>query len=165
MNNTDNIIKQLAHHIECVTHIDHYSHSLLQKMKEGAILSFTRPNSTTSISLCVEKKSNTIILVPVLSENMESREGEIIFTFPSYYNEKKMTNVEYFFQKEVTYSINDDGGARMVLIWIQRSFLYRYTQRSNSRLSLLKEKKSPSIINKIRYWGWFLLLKMKRRPS
>ena len=153
----------LAHHLQCVSRIDHYSNFLLQHIKEGSAYSLTTANSSTFISLCVQKRSRDVTLTHCNERTSIDNDKELICIFPSYYKERIITDYESFFKNEVKIQKYDDEKSRILLIWIQQSFQYRYGQKNRKRVSVLKEMKSPSLIQKINYWGLFLFLSIKRR--
>ena len=163
MKHTHKTITKLTSHVQCVTQIDHYSNFLLQKLKEGTIITFTQNNSTTFVSLCVKKQDNDIFLMLATSITPEEREKSIIIELPTHYCPNKMAHYESWYQKEVKVLHDTIGASRILLIWIQRSFFYRYNNAQRAKISLLPQKNIPSRKKILHYWMYFLYTRIRRR--
>jgi len=157
------LLVTLSRHLQCVTHVDHYCKHLLQQLEDGTIISLTLDNSNTFVSLCVKKQHSDITLNLSHPITSEEREKAVIFSYPTYYRENHIQKYELFFQKEVDVLHDDKGISRIVLIWIQRSFFYRYKQSTFNRLSILHKTEKLSMKIILHYWLYFLYTRMKRR--
>ncbi len=163
LKHTHTALKKLSHHLQCVAHIDHYCNFLLQQMKDMTIITLTINNSNIFVSLCVKKQDNEVYLIPTSSIPEVEKKGAVLFEFPTYYHEKTMTHYESFFQKEVKVSDDNKGVSRILLLWIQRSFFYRYNEEKRGSLSILHSTDVPSLRERLHYWLYFLYTSVKRR--
>ncbi len=112
--------------------------------------------------MCEKQHSDiTLNLAPTLT--LEEREKAVILRYPTYYRENHIQKYELFFQKEVDVLHDNKGISRIVLIWIQRSFFYRYNQHTFNRLSILHKTEKLSMKIILHYWLYFLYTNVKRR--
>lgn len=163
MKHAHRLLVTLSHHLQCVAHVDHYCKHLLQQLEDGTIISLTLDDSNTFVSLCVKKQNNDMTLNSAPPLTLEEKEKAVIFTYPTYYRENNIQKYELFFQKEVDVFHDNKGISRILLIWIQRSFFYRYNKKKFNRLSILHRTEKLSMKVILHYWLYFLYTRVKRR--
>ncbi len=163
MKHNHTTLTTLASHIIAVTQIDHYSNFLLQQMEEGTIIILNNPNSTTFVSLCVEKEDNELFLKKVSTLTADEQEEAVIFEFPTYCHEKHIREYEPYFQKEVKVLKQGSVSPRILLIWIGQSFLYRYRGKVRKTFSVRNDNYTPRTLSIVHYWLYYLYIRVVRR--